>query len=114
MVPDLASNPGGSRVEGTANAYIKTGEFVTRAIAGETIVVPITAGVGDLDSIYTLNEVGATIWELIDGTTTVDEIVSAVAREFEVGPDQAKTDVLEFVTSLAEAGLIRPVSEGQV
>jgi hypothetical protein len=37
-----------------------------------------------------------------------------VAREFEVGPDQAKTDVLEFVTSLAEAGLIRPVSEGQV
>jgi hypothetical protein len=114
MVPDLASNPGGSRVEVTANAYIKTGEFVTRAVAGETIVVPITAGVGDLDSIYTLNEVGATIWELIDGTATVDEIVSAVAREFEVGPDQAKTDVLEFVTSLAEAGLIRPVSEGQV
>jgi hypothetical protein len=98
-------------VETTARAYIKSGEFVTRAVAGETIVVPITAGVGDLDSIYTLNEVGATIWELIDGTTTVEQIVSAVTRGFEVGTDQARADVLEFVTSLADAGLIRPSGE---
>jgi Coenzyme PQQ synthesis protein D (PqqD) len=101
-------------VTATGTAYVKTGEFVTRAIAGELIVVPITAGVGDLDSIYTLNEVGAAIWELIDGTTSVEGIVAAVAREFEVGNDLAKADVLEFVTSLAEAGLIRPVPEGQV
>lgn len=101
-------------MEGNVTAYVKKGEFVTRAVAGETIVVPITAGVGDLDSIYTLNEVGATIWELIDGTTTVDQIASAVAREFDVGADQARADVLEFVTSLAEAGLIHPVPGGQV
>jgi hypothetical protein len=101
-------------VEGAARSYVKTGEFVTRAVAGEMIVVPITAGVGDLDSIYTLNEVGATIWQLIDGTATVDLIASAVAREFEVGIDQAKADVLEFMTSLAEAGLIQPASEGQL
>ncbi len=101
-------------MEATGDAYVKTGEFVTREVAGEMIVVPITAGVGDLDSIYTLNEVGATVWNLIDGTTTVDAIVSAIAREFEVGPDQAKTDVLEFITSLAGAGLIRPVPKGQV
>jgi hypothetical protein len=100
-------------LEGVAKTYVKSGEFVTRAVAGETIVVPITAGVGDLDSIYTLNEVGATIWELIDGTTTVDEIVAAVTRGFEVGTDQARADVLEFVTSLAEAGLISPAGKGK-
>ena len=38
----------------------------------------------------------------------------AVAREFEVDTERAKADVLEFVTSLAEAGLIRPLSEGRV
>src|SRR5512136_2583227 len=103
---DLASNRGGSGVEGTGNAYVKTGEFVTREVAGELIVVPITAGVGDLDSIYTLNEVGATVWTLIDGRTTLDAIVTAVARDFEVASDQAKADVLEFITSLADAGLI--------
>ncbi|OFV80393.1 MAG: hypothetical protein A2Y78_04720 [Acidobacteria bacterium RBG_13_68_16] len=102
------------RLEGVAKTYVKSGEFVTRAVAGETIVVPITAGVGDLDSIYTLNDVGATIWALIDGTTTVEQIVSTVTRGFEVEFDQAKADVLEFVISLAEAGLIRPLGEGKV
>jgi hypothetical protein len=100
-------------LESAVRAYAKKGEFVTRAVAGETIVVPITAGVGDLDSIYTLNEVGAAIWELIDGTTTVEEIVSAVTRGFEVTADQARAHVLEFVTSLAQAGLIQPVAEGR-
>jgi hypothetical protein len=100
-------------VVATGNVYVKTGEFVTREVAGEMIVVPITAGVGDLDSIYTLNEVGATVWNLIDGTTTVNAIVSAVAREFDVNTQQAKADVLEFMTSLAEAGLIQPAAEGQ-
>ena len=98
-------------MESVARTYVKSGEFVTRAVADETIVVPITAGVGDLDSIYTLNEVGATIWGLIDGTTTVDEIVAAVTRGFEVGSDQARADVLEFVISLTEAGLIRPAGD---
>jgi hypothetical protein len=101
-------------LESVARTYVKSGEFVTRAVAGETIVVPITAGVGDLDSIYTLNEVGATIWELIDGTTTVDEIVAAVTRGFEVEDQKARADVLEFVTSLAEVGLIRPAGKGKV
>jgi hypothetical protein len=93
-------------------AYAKKGEYVTRAVAGETIVVPITAGVGDLDSIYTLNEVGAAIWQRIDGTTTLDQIAAALTREFEVAAEQARSDLLEFVTSLAAVGLIEPVEEG--
>lgn len=83
---------------------------MTRAIAGETIVVPIETGVGDLDSIYTLNEVGATIWGLIDGTTTVDGIVAAVVSTFEVGAEEARSDVLEFLGSLEQVGMIRPVA----
>jgi len=82
------------------------GEYVTREVAGETIVVPIRAGVGDLDSIYTLNEVGATIWKLIDGTRTADDIALAVVEVFEVEPEQARRDVEEFLAQLTEAGMI--------
>ena len=85
---------------------VRHGEFVTRDVAGETIVVPIRAGVGDLDSIYTLNDVGATIWNLIDGTRTADDIALAVVEAFEVEPEQARRDVEEFLASLAEAGMI--------
>ena len=93
-----------------AKTYVKCGEFVTRAIADETIVVPIKAGVGDLDSIYTLNDVGATIWGLIDGATTVDGIVAAVVSTFDVGADEARSDVLEFLGSLEQVGVIQPVA----
>src|SRR5271169_1715178 len=35
--------------------------IVSREVAGETIVVPICRGVGDLDSVYTFNPVGRSL-----------------------------------------------------
>jgi hypothetical protein len=93
-------------------AFAKVGEFVTRSVAGETIVVPIRAGVGDLDSIYTFNEVGSVIWSLIDGATTTGDIVDIVTDRFEVEAEEARNDVVEFLGTLKGAGLIVPVGEG--
>jgi Coenzyme PQQ synthesis protein D (PqqD) len=84
-------------------------EFVTRRIADETIIVPVVSGVGDLDAIFTLNEVGAHIWTLLDKPTQVDAIVADVVRTFDVTPDVAERDTLEFLDKLADAGLIAPL-----
>jgi hypothetical protein len=86
-------------------------EFVTRRIADETIIVPVVGGVGDLDAIFTLNEVGSHIWRLIDSPTTVNAIVEEIGREFDVSSDRAERDVVEFLDKLADAGLIRPLNE---
>ena len=86
-------------------------EFVTRQIADETIIVPVVGGVGDLDAIFTLNEVGSYIWRLTDQPTTVNAIAEAVGRAFDVPADRAEQDVVEFLGQLAGAGLIRPLSE---
>jgi hypothetical protein len=86
--------------------FVKKGEYVARTIAGETIVVPVRGQVGDLESIYNLNEVGSLIWKLVDGQTTVSQIVEAVSAEFEVTPEQAREDTLEFLGGLESAGLI--------
>ena len=86
-------------------------EFVTRRIADETIIVPVVGGVGDLDAIFTLNDVGSHIWRLIEQPTTVDAIVGDVVRTFDVPRDRAERDVLEFLDRLADAGLIRPLGE---
>jgi hypothetical protein len=93
-------------VEG--QTFVKVGEFVTRLVVDETIVVPIKSGVGDLDSIYTFNEVGAVIWSLVDGTKNVNDIVDEVTDRFEVEPEEARKDVLEFLGTLNTAGLIVP------
>ena len=88
--------------------YTKEADLVSREIAGETIIVPIRGRVGDLDSIYTLNEVGASIWNLIDGRTTVSQIVEAICGAFEVTAEEARKDALEFLETLKQANLIRP------
>lgn len=88
--------------------YTRGDDFVARDIAGETIIVPIRNGVGDLNAVYTLNEVGTRIWQLIDGRTSAPEITGTITDEYEIPETEALGDILEYLASLQEAGLIRP------
>jgi hypothetical protein len=85
---------------------MKKGEFVTRSIAGETLVVPVRGQVGDLNAIYSMNEVGAFIWEQFDGPKSLAQVVEAVCGEFEVAPEQAEKETSEFIAALEAAGMI--------
>jgi Coenzyme PQQ synthesis protein D (PqqD) len=91
-----------------AALFRKKGEFVIRSIAGETIIVPVRGQVGDLDSIYNLNEAGAFIWERIDGRTSVTQVVEALRGQFEVALEQAEKETSEFIAALEAAGMIEP------
>ena len=88
--------------------YIKRGEIAFRVIAGEGVLVPIKGGVGDLHSIFRMNEVGAAIWGLIGPERTIAKIAGRICEEFEVAPDQARRDVAVFVAALLDKGLIEP------
>jgi hypothetical protein len=80
--------------------YKKSDSIVFRKIADEFILVPIRQNVGDLESICTLNEVAARIWELIDGKMKVKEIKNKIVEEFEVTPQQAEKDLIEYLQQL--------------
>ena len=88
-----------------------TRSFVTRQIAGETLIVPVAGQVMDVDSIYVLNEVASRIWELVGSPTTADRIAAVVVSEFDVSREQAAEDVAEFLKSLGERGLIQHLTE---
>lgn len=81
--------------------------FVTRQIAGETLIVPVTGHAVDLESIYVLNPVASRIWELLQRPTTADRIADILAAEFAVSSDRASADVLEFLDALGSRGLIQ-------
>ncbi len=91
--------------------FVKESDLVTRDVAGEEIIVPIKGHVGDLEGVFTLNEVGAMIWRLIDGQTTGRQLTEAVRNEYDVEATEAEKDVVDFLRSLEEAGLIRPSGE---
>jgi hypothetical protein len=86
--------------------------FVTRQIAGETLIVPVTGHVMDLEAIYVLNPVGSRIWELCGSPITSNRIADIIANEFAVSPERAAEDVAEFLEALGARGLIQPAAEG--
>jgi hypothetical protein len=90
-----------------SRCFVKQDDLVTREIAGETIVVPIRGRTEDLASIFTLNELGTLIWNLLDGQASVNQIAEAVSETYEVSLEQATEDILEFLKSLQAEGLIR-------
>lgn len=82
--------------------YRKSDLIVSRKIGDEFILVPIKQDVGDLESIYTLNETAARIWELIDGNLKVKQIKESLVQEFEVQPMEAEKDLVEHLGQLEE------------
>jgi Coenzyme PQQ synthesis protein D (PqqD) len=86
--------------------------FVTREIGGETLIVPVTGHVMDLESIYVLNPVASRIWGLLRSPITAERLADVIAGEFEVSPQEASRDVAEFLDSLSTRGLIQELPQG--
>jgi len=90
-------------------SFVKDPNIVSRKIADEIILVPIRQNVGDLESIYTLNEVAARIWELIDGERKIEEIKDKIVEEFEVTPAEAEKDLIELLQKLEKIEAIKKI-----
>lgn len=72
-----------------------------RIIDGEAIVVLPERG-----EVKVLNEVGSVIWELIDGSSSIDEISKKICKKYEVTEKTARSDVLSFLKQLTANGMI--------
>ena len=87
--------------------YTPSDNVVARDIEGELIIVPITAGVGDMeDELYTLNETGRVIWELLKAKRPVLDIISSLAEEYDADTDEIQTDVIGLLSELLKRKMI--------
>jgi Coenzyme PQQ synthesis protein D (PqqD) len=89
--------------------YVRSQSVVSRVIAGETLIIPVRKGVGDLASIYSLNPVASSIWQAIQNPRDKEEIISAIEQEFAAGRAQIERDVDEFLNEMHAAGLVEPI-----
>ncbi len=86
--------------------FIPSSAIATREIADEMILVPIKAGVGDLRSIFVLNEWGAAVWKRMAQGATAEDLAAALHAAYEVTPEEARLDVSRFLESLLSEGLV--------
>jgi hypothetical protein len=85
--------------------FIRSRAVASRVVAGETLLVPIRARVGDMASIYSFNGTGSSIWQLLETPKTVDELVAAVAQEYDAEQERVEKDVREFLGEMLSVGL---------
>jgi Coenzyme PQQ synthesis protein D (PqqD) len=113
MPRPLSEVPGSAYLTSSLNTtpvlHTRNTAIVSRDVAGETIVVPICRGVGDLDSVYTFNQVGRSLWRLLENGRSVEELANWVATHYEVDAKQAVADVQSYLSELQEIGLVRTV-----
>ena len=84
-------------------------EQVSSELSGEAVILDLKSGV-----YYGLNEVGASIWTLLQQPKTVGEIQKAILEEYAVEPEQCDRDIHALLQDLAAQGLIEVQNEALV
>jgi len=87
--------------------YERNPDYIFRRIADELVLVPVRQDVADMHCIYTMNPLGAFIWEKLDGRATLGDLEAAILEEYAVDAQTAAADLVEFVQELESAGAVR-------
>src|SRR5262249_44075896 len=88
---------------GAGMTYIARSPMIAARRLGDEMIVMSAAD----SSLFTLNDVAATIFEAADGTTSLQAIVALrVLPEFEIDEQQAMHDAMEFVQQLSQHGIL--------
>jgi pyrroloquinoline quinone biosynthesis protein D len=72
------------------------------AQVGDELVLLDPAG----STLRGLNETGARVWELVDGTRAIRAIAETIAAEYSAPVDEVLADVMTFLSQLADRALV--------
>jgi cobalamin biosynthesis protein CbiG len=81
-------------------------DVVAREIEGELVIVPLVAGIGDAEELYTLNPTAQAIWQKLDGQRTLKEVAAALVGEFHAPLAELEADVLGFASEMSRRGIL--------
>ena len=87
--------------------FVRSEGLVFRQIAGEGILVPVSAHIADLRSIFRMNATATAVWRRLDGQTSVGEIVDQIVSEFDAMESDVTADVEQFLAQIEAEGLAR-------
>ncbi|MBS1851211.1 MAG: PqqD family protein [Acidobacteria bacterium] len=93
-------------------AYVRSDNVVARRIGGETLIVPVRGGVGDLACIYSLNGVASTLWSCLSEPQDKESLMQAILQDYEVTAERAQQDLQAFLAEMESAGLVRNAETG--
>lgn len=84
---------------------IKDG-FILKDVAGNKIVIATGAERFNFNGVITFNSVGADVFTMLDGTNTVEDIVSRIAADYNADESIVRADVEKLIDKMKNHNLI--------
>ena len=84
---------------------IKDG-FIMKNVAGSNVVLPLGERQEEVKGIITFNDVGADVFNMLDGTNSVEEIVAKIVKDYDAPYETVEADVNKLIEKMRIHGLI--------
>ena len=84
---------------------IKDG-FILKDVAGSKIVIATGAQRINFNGVITFNDVGAEVFNMLDGTNSVEDIISKISADYNVDSNLVKNDVEKLIEKMRKHNLI--------
>mgnify|MGYP003506646845 FL=1 len=84
---------------------IKDG-FIMKNVAGSNVVLPLGERQEEVKGIITFNDVGADVFNMLDGTNSVEAIATKIAKDYDAPYEMVEADVNKLIEKMRIHGLI--------
>ncbi len=84
-----------------ASIIVRSSDQVSTDLGGEAVILGLQS-----EEFFSLEGVGARIWEIIQEPKTVKEILAAILNDYAVEPERCERDLLAVLGELADEGLV--------
>lgn len=84
---------------------IKDG-FIMKDVAGSKVVLPLGERQTEIRGIITFNDIGAEVFNMLDGTNSVEEIIAKIVKDYDAPYEIVKSDVEKLIEKMRANGLV--------
>lgn len=84
---------------------IKDG-FIMKDVAGSKVVLPLGERQAEIRGIITFNDIGAEVFNMLDGTNSVEEIIAKIVKDYDAPYETVKSDVEKLIEKMRANGLV--------
>lgn len=76
-------------------------DAIAQEVSGETVILDLRS-----EQYFSLDTVGTRIWQLLQKSPDLEVAYSQLLEEFDVKPDQLRSDLDDLIVSLVKEGLV--------
>jgi coenzyme PQQ biosynthesis protein PqqD len=89
------------------SVLLPSNDLIAKEVDEEFIIVVIKAGVSNIeDDLFSLNDTGEAIWNLLDGKRTVSEVIEILKSEYQATDNTIEQDVFHMLDQLLQKNIL--------